>query len=261
MPSASRTFLFLGTGTSLGVPMVGCECAVCQSDHPRNWRTRCAVVIQTAQGNILIDTPPELRMQLLRERILRVHALVFTHAHADHLFGLDDVRPFPKYLNAALPVYCTEEVENAVRHTFHYAFDSKTSGLPPGYLPKLTFERIGDEPFGVLGERFVPIPLIHGRFNVLGFRIDDIAYCTDVNRIPETSWSRLLGVRILVIDALRFKPHPTHFSLNEALDVIARLKPERAFITHTSHEFDYEATNRLLPPGVELAYDGLRFEF
>jgi len=232
-----RTFTFLGTGTSTGIPMIGCACPVCRSDNPKNQRYRCAVLIQLPQGNILIDTPPELRLQLLRAQVGLVHAVLYTHYHADHLYGLDDLRPIPRHLGGAVPLYCTNEVERKIRQSFT------------------------DGPFTVLGERVVPIPLIHAHFNVFGFRLDDVAYCTDVNKIPPESWPLLEGVRVLVLDALRFKPHPGHFCLEEALDVISRLGPERAYLTHMSHDLEHEATNRLLPKGVELAYDGLTFEF
>jgi phosphoribosyl 1,2-cyclic phosphate phosphodiesterase len=261
MPAFSRTFTFLGTGTSVGVPMVGCECAVCQSSNPRNHRYRCAVVISTPQGNLLIDTPPELRLQLLRARVKLVHAVLYTHYHADHLFGLDDVRPFPRLLGGPVPLYCEAEVERKIRTAFAYAFHPEAELLPAGYVPKLTFQRITEDPFVVLGQRVVPIPLIHAHFNVLGFRIDDVAYCTDVNRIPAESQPLLEGLRVLVLDALRFKPHAGHFSINEALEVVDRFKPGRTYLTHMSHEVEHEATNRRLPTGVELAYDGLTFEF
>ena len=241
--------------------MVGCDCAVCHSTNPRNHRTRCSVLIHTPRGNILIDTPPDLRLQLLREKIQAVHAVLFTHSHADHVFGLDDLRPFPKILKGPVPLYCTAEVEAFIRRAFSYAFDAETASMPAGYLPKLTFERIAALPFAVLGQTITPIPLIHGPFHVLGFRIGDVAYCTDVSRIPAESWPRLEGVRVLIVDGLRHKPHPGHFCLDEALEVIARLKPERAYLTHTTHDLDYNDTNRMLPQGVELAYDGLRFEF
>lgn len=257
----SRTFTFLGTGTSVGVPMLGCDCEVCQSTNPHNHRNRCSVLIGTAQGNLLIDTPPELRLCLLREKVRLVHAVLFTHYHADHLFGLDDVRPFPRLLGGPVPVYCTWEVDAKIREAYSYAFNAATMNAPAGYLPKLELRRIGNEPFTVLGERVIPIPLLHGGFNVLGFRIDDVAYCTDVNLIPEPSWDLLAGVRILVLDALRYRPHQGHFSLNEALEVIAKLRPERAYLTHMSHELEHETINRQLPRGVELAYDGLKFGF
>lgn len=262
MAGLSRTFTFLGTGTSVGVPMVGCDCDVCRSTNPRNHRYRCSVLIGTPQGNILIDTTPELRLQLLREHVKVVHAALFTHYHADHVFGLDDLRPIPRLLGGPVPLYCTAGVERKLRQSFAYAFTGAAEQLPAGYLPKLSFVRITEnEPFTVLGQRVVPIPLIHAHFDVLGFRFDDVAYCTDVNQIPKESWPLLEGLRVLVLDALRFKSHPGHFSISEALEVIDRVKPQRAFLTHMSHEVEHEATNRQLPPGVELAYDGLKFEF
>jgi phosphoribosyl 1,2-cyclic phosphate phosphodiesterase len=256
-----RTFTFLGTGTSMGVPMIGCSCEVCTSDDPRNHRYRCSVLIRTPGGNLLIDTPPELRLQLIRERVGVVHAVLYTHYHADHLFGLDDLRPVPRLLGAPVPIYCTGEVEGKIRSTFSYAFGPEAQDLPAGFIPKLVFERITADPFTVLGERVTPVPLLHAHFDVFGFRVGDVAYCTDVNKIPRESWPRLEGLDVLVLDALRYKPHPAHFGLNEALDVIAQFRPRQAYLTHTSHEFDYHSVNRQLPPNVQLAYDGLRFEF
>jgi phosphoribosyl 1,2-cyclic phosphate phosphodiesterase len=241
--------------------MVGCECAVCRSADPRNQRYRCSVLIGTPQGNILIDTPPELRLQLLRARVRAVHATLFTHYHADHLFGLDDLRPMPRLIGGPVPLYCTQEMERKIRQTFAYAFTADAEALPSGYLPKLAFHTIDERPFTVLGQTVVPIPLIHAQFSVFGFRVDDVAYCTDVNEIPKESWPRLEGLRVLVLDALRFKPHPGHFSVQEALEVVERVKPKQAYFTHMSHDVDHEPTNRTLPPHVKLAYDGLSFEF
>jgi phosphoribosyl 1,2-cyclic phosphate phosphodiesterase len=257
----SRIFTFLGTGTSVGVPMIGCTCEVCRSTNPRNHRYRCGVLISTAQGNILIDTPPELRLQLLRQRVGIVHAVLFTHYHADHLFGLDDVRPIPRLLGGPVPLYCAAEVEGKIRTAFAYAFGPQAEQLSAGFIPKLVFHRITSEPFAVLEERVTPIPLIHAHFDVFGFRIGDVAYCTDVNEIPRASWPLLEGLDVLVLDALRYRPHPAHFGLNEALDVIAKLEPKRAYLTHISHDFDHDLVNSQLPSGVELAYDGLQFEF
>jgi phosphoribosyl 1,2-cyclic phosphate phosphodiesterase len=259
--TATRSFTFLGTGTSVGVPMLGCDCATCTSPDPRNHRYRCSVLVRTAAGNILIDTTPEMRLQLLREQVRLVHAVLYTHYHVDHLFGLDDLRPFPKLLGRPLPVFCHEETEQVMRRSFAYVFADETAHWPLGSLPRLHLHRIDRDPFTVLGQTVVPIPLEHNHFNVLGFRIDDVAYCTDVSRIPETSWPLLEGLRVLVLDALRLKPHPAHFSLDQALEVIARVKPKQAYLTHMGHELEHETTNRRLPPGVELAYDGLRFEF
>jgi phosphoribosyl 1,2-cyclic phosphate phosphodiesterase len=256
-----RSFTFLGTGTSVGVPMIGCDCAVCQSPDPRNQRYRCAVLIRTPQGNILIDTPPELRLQLLRERVRVIHATLFTHYHADHLFGLDDLRPVARTLGGPIPLYCTAEVEGKIRNTFSYAFGPQAESLPAGMIPKLSFARIDNAPFNVLSQVVTPIPLIHAHFDVMGFRIGDVAYCTDVSQVPRDSWPRLEGLRVLVLDALRFKPHPAHFGLEQALDVIRQFRPERAYLTHMSHEMEHETVNHMLPPNVQLAYDGLSFEF
>lgn len=257
-----RTFTFLGTGTSVGVPMLGCDCAVCRSTNPKNHRYRCSVLLGTPRGNILIDTTPELRLQLLRARVRHVHAVVYTHYHVDHLFGLDDLRIFPMLLKAPLPVYCNDEVEAIIRQAFAYVFEEGAADLPPGWLPKLDFCHIDERPFEVLGERLTPIPLRHGRFNVLGFRIGDVAYCTDVSHIPDASWPLLEGLDVLVLDALRVgKPHPSHFSVEQALEAIARLRPRRAYLTHMSHTIDHDTVNATLPPNVELAYDGLSFEF
>jgi phosphoribosyl 1,2-cyclic phosphate phosphodiesterase len=254
-----RTFTFLGTGTSVGVPMIGCDCGVCRSTNPRNHRYRSSVIIGTEHGNILIDTGPELRLQLLRERVQLVHAVLYTHYHVDHLFGLDDLRLMAKSLNGAVPLYCTQEVEGVIRKVFSYAFVEQDA--PVGFVPKLEFHTIHGGAFEVLHQRVTPIPLIHSRFDVLGFRFDDVAYCTDVSEIPPESWPLLEGVRVLVLDCLRYKPHPAHMGLEQALEVVDRLQPEKTYLTHMSHEFDYETLNPKLPGGVEMAYDGLRFMF
>lgn len=260
--TAPRRLVFLGTGTSTGVPVLGCECRVCTSTDPRNQRTRPSVVLVLPAGNLLIDTTPEMRLQLLRARIGRIHAIAYTHHHADHLFGLDDARLFPKYIGGPVPIYCEATTEEAIRTVFSYAFHEHAASIPPGWLPKLLFERIRPGvPFEVLGQRLLPIRLEHGRFAVLGFRIGELAYCTDVNRIDATSWPLLEGLDTLILDALRYKPHPTHFSLDEALEVVARLKPRRTFLTHLAHDFDHGPAESALPPGVALAYDGLTLEF
>jgi phosphoribosyl 1,2-cyclic phosphate phosphodiesterase len=260
--AGTRTFTFLGTGTSMGVPMLGCDCPVCTSSNPKNHRYRCSVLIGTPAGNILIDTTPELRLQLLRENVKLVHAVVYTHYHVDHLFGLDDVRIFPVKLNGPLPLYCTDETEAIIRQAFAYAFAPGNEGLPPGVLPHLELRRIDERPFEVLGQRLTPIPLLHGKFNVFGFRIGDVAYCTDVSSIPDRSWPLLEGLDVFVIDALRpGKPHMSHFSLEQAVEAIRRVKPRQAYFTHMAHSMEYDELMRTLPPGIEPAYDGLKFTF
>ncbi len=257
----ARQFTFLGTGTSVGVPMVGCDCRVCRSSDPRNHRYRCSILLRVPHGNILIDTPPELRLQLLREGVGVVHAVLFTHYHADHLFGLDDLRPVARNLGHAVPLYCTGEVEGKIRTAFSYAFGPEAETLSAGFIPKLRFERIDRAPFRVLGEEITPIPMDHAHFDVLGFRIRDVAYCTDVSSIPRSSWPLLRGLDVLVLDALRLRPHPAHFSVAQALDVIDQFRPQRAYLTHMCHEIDHEEVSQTLPRGVALAHDGLSFEF
>jgi phosphoribosyl 1,2-cyclic phosphate phosphodiesterase len=249
--------LILGTGTSHGVPMIGCGCATCLDPNPKNKRGRCSVALGLPEGTLLIDTPPDLRTQLLRERVSLVDTVIYTHEHADHLFGLDDLRIFANYLGHELPVYCSQRVEARIRRSFDYAFDDATRHYQAGGLPKLVLRRIETQPVEILGARITPIPLQHGRYEVLGFRVGDVAYCTDTNGIPAASLPLLEGLEILILDALRRSPHPTHFSLEEAVDTARRLRPRRTFFTHICHDLEHEATNALLPPGMELAYDGL----
>lgn len=252
--------ILLGTGTSVGVPSIGCGCAVCQSTDPRNKRTRSSALLGLPEGNLLIDTTPDMRSQLLRERIGIVHAVVYTHEHADHLFGLDDVRLFPFYLGHSVPLYCEEHVRRRIEHTFDYAFQDR----PPTHLgaaPQVVFRTITTEPFDILGTRITPIRLKHGpRFIVLGFRIGNVAYCTDTNEIPDESWPLLEGLDVLILDALRPRPHATHFSLEQAVAAAQRTGAKRTLFTHISHEMDYEQTNAQLPPNMALAYDGQRIE-
>ena len=249
--------VFLGTGTSVGVPVIGCGCSTCTSGNPRNQRLRCGLVVGLPEGTLLVDTPPDLRTQLLREKIGLVHATLYTHDHADHVFGLDDLRLFPYYLGHPMPMYCEEQVEARIRKSFDYAFQQAAPYFGGG-VPNIEFRRITTEPFDVLGARVIPIRLAHGRFEVLGFRFGNVAYCTDTNGISPESQALLLGLDVLVIDALRHKPHPTHFSLDEAVEAARGLNPKRTYFTHMSHDLEHEATNAALPEGMELAYDGLR---
>ncbi len=250
--------VLLGTGTSVGVPLIGCGCPVCRSANPKNRRTRCSAILGLPGGNLLIDTAPDMREQLLREDIGLVHAVLYTHEHADHIFGLDDLRLMQFYLGGPVPLYCEEPVEERIRKSYDYAFTNAAS-THPGAVPQLVFRRITIEPFEVLGARITPVRLRHGpRFDVLGFRIGNVAYCTDVNSMPAESMRLLMGLDVLVLDALRPKSHTTHFSLDEAIAVARELAPRQTYFTHMSHELEHAATNAALPPGMALAYDGMR---
>lgn len=250
--------ILLGTGTSVGVPMIGCGCTVCRSDNPRNKRTRCSAILGLPDGNLLIDTSPDLRGQLLREQIGIVHSVLYTHEHADHVFGLDDLRLMQFYLGGPVPLYCEPAVENRIRKSYDYAF-TDAAHTHAGAVPQLAFRRVGLEPLEILGANVVPIRMNHGkRFEVLGFRFGNVAYCTDANAIPPESMGRLDGLDVLILDALRSRGHATHFSLEEAVEIARELKPRQTYFTHMSHELEHEATNAALRAGMELAYDGLR---
>jgi phosphoribosyl 1,2-cyclic phosphate phosphodiesterase len=249
--------LFLGTGTSVGVPAIGCGCFTCTSTDPRNNRTRCGLVLGLPQGNLLIDTPPDLRTQLLREKIGLIHSALYTHEHADHVFGLDDLRLMQFYLGGPVPLYCEVQVENRIRKSFDYAFKDATT-LHRGAVPQLVFSRIELEPFSVLGADVIPMRLTHGlHCQVLGFRFGNVAYCTDTNAIPAESMEKLHDLDVLIIDCLRRESHSAHFSLSEALAVVAELKPRRALLTHICHDLEHAEVSATLPAGVEMAYDGL----
>lgn len=206
-----------------------------------------------------MDTPPDLRTQLLRERVALVHCVLFTHEHADHLFGLDDLRLFPFRLGKPVPLFCDTKVEERIRKSFDYAFSDRKP-THPGATPRLEFETIqAGRPFEALGLTVTPIPLKHGpHFDVLGFRIGDFAYCTDTNYIPDSSLELLQELDTFVVGALREKPHPTHFNLEEAIEVVERISPRRTLFTHISHDLDHAKTCQRLPDGIDLAYDGLR---
>ncbi|MDB4864475.1 MAG: MBL fold metallo-hydrolase [Pirellulaceae bacterium] len=250
--------ILLGTGTSVGVPSIGCGCYVCTSPNPKNNRTRCSVILGLEQGNLLIDTGPDLRQQLLREKIGLVHGVLYTHEHADHIFGMDDLRLFQFYLGHAVPVYCEPNVEQRLRQSFDYAFTDRKQ-THRGSIPQISMNTISTAPFEVLGTKVIPIRLYHGpRFKVLGFRIGNIAYCTDTNEIPEQSWPLLEGLDCLILDALRRKPHATHFGLDEAVEVAKKIGAKRTVFTHISHDLEHEQTNRALPDSMELAYDGMQ---
>lgn len=248
---------FLGTGTSHGVPMIGCECPTCRSDDPRDRRWRPSILIQMADGTaVLVDTPPDLRTQALAFDVRRVDAILFTHAHADHVLGLDEVRRYNALQRRPIPCYGDEQTIREIRRTFAYVFNPPQHG---GGVPKIDLFRLGG-PFCLGRQTFVPVPVLHGTQPVLGYRVGPFAYLTDCSAIPDSSWPLLEGVQVLVIDALRERPHPTHFSLAESLAVIGALRPRAAYLTHICHDLPHAATSARLPAGVQLAYDGLVLE-
>jgi phosphoribosyl 1,2-cyclic phosphate phosphodiesterase len=246
---------FLGTGTSSGIPMIGCGCAVCRSPDPRDRRLRPSIYLEIpGRAGILVDTTPDLRQQALTHGLMRVDAVLFTHSHADHILGLDELRRFNVMQAAAIPCYADPHAWTSIRRTFYYVFD----GMPRegGGIPRIDAHEITG-PFTAAGIRIVPVPLWHGRDAILGFRLGDFAYLTDCSAIPDASWPLVAGVDTLVIDALRDEKHSTHFTVAEALAAIARIGPRRAYLTHMNHDLAHAETNARLPAGVELAYDGL----
>lgn len=245
----------LGSGTSAGVPMIGCTCDVCCSTDPRDKRLRPSIHLEVpGHASIVVDTTPDFRQQILTAGITRIDAVLFTHSHADHILGLDDIRRFNWMQDGPIPCYATPATWDDIRRTFHYAFD----GMPRkgGGIPRLDVREVAG-PFDVRGVRVVPVPLWHGDAPILGFRFGTFAYLTDCNRLDDAAWPLVEGVETLVIDALRDKPHTTHFTVDQALEVVARLRPQRAYMTHMSHDLGHAATSARLPRGVDLAYDGL----
>jgi len=267
-PASSLRITVLGSGTSHGVPAIGCDCAVCRSSDPRDRRTRPSILIEVgangpaaplaaAVRSILVDTSTDLREQALRHDIRRVDAILFTHSHADHVFGLDDVRRFNQIQRSAIPCYADGETVASLRRMFAYVFEP-----PPqrgGGLPQLSLFRIAGA-FTLGGVEIVPVPVFHGRLPVLGFRIGSFAYLTDCNRIPDESFALLDGVRTVIVDALRRRAHSTHFSVDEAIAASRRMGADRAYFTHICHDLGHAETSAQLPAGVELAYDGLVLE-
>lgn len=259
--------LILGSGTSHGVPMIGCDCAVCRSDNPRNHRFRPSILIRNEGKAILVDTTPELRMQSLTFDVRQVDAVLYTHTHADHIFGLDDLRRFNDLSDQEIPVYGDADILADIRRIYPYIF--KETQLAGG-KPRLTLHTV--EPcFEMFDLTIHSFYVMHGQLPVLSYRFDQpasaeqpacsVAYVTDVSRIPPDAMARLQNLDLLLLDAVRFDPHPTHFGLYQALEVIAELKPRRALLTHLSHHFDHDSVNAQLPPNVELSYDGLIIRF
>ena len=246
---------FLGTGTSQGVPVIACECHTCISDDPRDKRLRTSLMLQSADTSLVFDAGPDFRQQMLREHVKKLDAIILTHGHKDHIAGMDDVRAFNFKSQDAIDIYAEEEVQEAVKREYKYVFENKYPGIP-----KMRLNLIPPFGFDIKGLKIIPIRVRHKELDIYGFRVGVFAYITDADYISELSMEKLIGVKYLVINALRKQKHSSHFNLSEALDHIRKISPKRAFLTHISHQMGrYNEVSQELPPEVMLAYDGMTF--
>jgi phosphoribosyl 1,2-cyclic phosphate phosphodiesterase len=255
------TLSVLGSGTSMGVPTIGCDCAVCCSVDPHDRRLRPSIMLQYNGKLVLIDTTPDFREQALRQRIRKIDAIIYTHGHADHILGLDDVRPlsFKRITGGPkIPLYANESTARVLKHIFKYIFDDDYKF---GSIAQVELHPVTHEPLQLFGATFIPVPVIHGEAEIFGYRFGSAAYLTDFSEIPESSLPLLQDLDVLFLDALRHKPHPTHSTVENSLSIVEKLRPKRTFFTHISHDLPHDETNRQLPAGVQLAYDGLKLEF
>jgi phosphoribosyl 1,2-cyclic phosphate phosphodiesterase len=248
---------FLGTGTSQGIPVIACRCEVCSSSNPKDNRLRCSVLVEFNGKTIVIDTGPDFRQQMLKNKVRRLDAVLFTHEHKDHVAGLDDIRAFNFVMKQNMDIYLTDAVEQAIRREFSYIFaDTKYPGIP-----LINLHRITNHPFDLFDQTIMPIEVMHYQMPVFGYRIGDFTYITDAKSISEIELEKLEGTKILVINALRRETHVSHFTLNEALELINRIKPQKGYLTHLSHQMGkHEDVMKELPSNVEIAYDGLIVE-
>jgi phosphoribosyl 1,2-cyclic phosphate phosphodiesterase len=251
------TLTVLGSGTSMGVPTIGCDCAVCHSSDPHDRRLRPSIMLQYNGKTVLIDTTPDFREQAIREDIRTLDAVLYTHTHADHILGIDDLRPLTFHRGGKIPLYAQPEAGEFLRNMFRYIFDSdyKYGGIAQVELHPI------EGPVELFGATFEPVIVRHGDADILGFRFGSSAYLTDFSEIPPASLDQLRDLDILFLDALRHRPHPTHSTVDNSLRIVEELKPKRAFFTHICHDLPHEATNAALPPHVRLSHDGLKLEF
>lgn len=257
MKNDQLRIVFLGTGTSIGVPIISCDCEVCASVNPKDKRLRTSAMLSYRDKNIVIDCGPDFRMQMLNAHVQNLEAILLTHEHRDHIAGLDDVRAFNYIKKRSVKLFLSDRVLKSVQIEFPYIFD------PGDYQggPKLDLHFIENKAFQIAGLSVIPLPVLHGDMPVYGFRIGDFSYITDANFIPEETMEKIKGSKVLVLNALRKRKHPTHFCLSEALDIIEKVKPEKAYLTHLGHYIGlHNEVNLTLPPHVELAYDGLQIE-
>ena len=246
---------FLGTGTSMGIPMIGCHCDTCLSSDPHDKRLRTSVWIHKNEKHIIIDTGIDFRQQALRHRIPSIDAVLFTHHHVDHIFGLDELRPINFLQKKTVQIFGTSETREQLRRVYPYVFEA---GNCPSDVPKIEYQCFGNNRFTFENIEITPIPLYHGKLPVMGFRIDNFAYCTDVSRIPKSSYERLENLDVLVLGALRDSPHPTHFTLNEAVEEARRIAARQTYFVHMSHELSHKEMVSRLPGNMKPAFDGLK---
>lgn len=251
------TLTVLGSGTSMGVPTIGCPCAVCHSPDPHDRRTRPSILLEYAGKTVIIDTTPDFREQAIREQIRGIDAVLYTHSHADHILGIDDLRPLSYHGESKIPLYARPEAADYIRNMFRYIFDADYKF---GGLARLELKPI-DGAFDLFGSRFEPIPIIHGDIEIYGFRFGQAAYLTDFSVIPDASLPLLQGLDVLFLDGLRHKPHPTHSTIENSIRIADQVGAKRVFFTHICHDLPHEATNATLPPHVRLSYDGMKLEF
>jgi phosphoribosyl 1,2-cyclic phosphate phosphodiesterase len=254
------TLTVLGSGTSMGVPTIGCDCAVCTSGDPHDRRTRPSIMVQWDGHTVLIDTTPDFREQAIREHIRKIDAVLYTHGHADHILGLDDVRPlsFPRVTGGGkIPLFASENTAKVLRSVFRYIFEAnyKYGGLAQVELQPM------EGPVELFGATFQPLAVMHGDVPIEGYRFGGAAYLTDFSSVPEETLTQLEDLDILFLDALRHHPHPTHSTVENSLKIVERLKPKQTYFTHISHDLPHEATNAALPDNVKLSHDGLKLEF
>ncbi|MCF8255505.1 MAG: MBL fold metallo-hydrolase [Bacteroidia bacterium] len=249
---------FLGTGTSQGVPIIACDCEICSSADPKDKRLRSSILVEHDGHQIVVDTGPDFREQMLRSQIKQLDAILFTHAHRDHLAGLDDIRGFNFRMKRAIDVYCEHRVEKAIRKEFFYAFEEPKY---PG-VPEMNIHTISSEPFQLFGLPIIPIQVYHHKLPVLGFRFGDFVYITDANRIEPKEMDKIRGCKVLVLNALRREYHISHFTLDEAIAIVQEIKPETAYFTHISHQLGLHQDLEIeLPENIHLAHDGLTLHF
>ena len=251
------TLTVLGSGTSMGVPTIGCDCKVCISHDAHDRRTRPSILLTYGGHTVLIDSTPDFREQALREGINRLDAVIYTHGHADHILGLDDLRPLTFKREQKLPLYADDPTAQIIERMFSYVFEPESTYST---RPQVTLHRLNGS-LELFGATFQPLKVMHGGSEITAYRFGMAAYLTDFSSIPETTMQALQGLDLLFLDALRRRPHPTHSSLDESLNIVEKLKPARAFFVHMSHDLGHEETNRSLPANVRLAHDGLKLEF